>query len=316
MLKWDQLEGKMIKDHGNGKDRYLVQTTIGHGGAGKVYLAKDLREKKLVAIKTANPQATMSNFEKRFEMEANILKKLNNPYIISLFDYFRQDGIQMIVMEYVEGIALDKKLKKEKTLPVKEVLKLIQQLLSALQEVHSHRVYHRDIKPDNIHITVDGNMKLLDFGIIQETIEQDITKQGSVVGTVSYLAPEIIINPYKKANPKTDIYSVGIMAYELLTGVKPFNAEEGLVGTEKTNNLARKIAYEPAVNPSMIDRNISLEVSHFVMRLIEKEPADRYQSTKEALVDIKKIINREPISSLQGYYKSENKEYGKVIEVK
>lgn len=310
MLKWDQLEGKKIKDKGNGQDRYVVTNTIGKGGAGKVYLAKDtFQDDKLVAIKTADPNATMSNFEKRFKMEADILSKLNSPYIISFFDYFIQDGIQMIVMEYVEGIPLDKKLRKERRLSKEDSLKFTKQLLEALHEVHSHKVYHRDIKPDNIHITIDGNVKLLDFGIVQETVDQDLTRQGSVIGTVSYLAPEIIQNPYKKANPRTDIYSVGVMLYELLTGVKPFNADAGLVGADKNNNLARKIVLDPVVDPTDIDGTIPQEVSHFVMMLINKEPADRYQSAKDALLDINRVMNGEAIHALEGYYAGESKDF-------
>ncbi len=308
-LRWDQLEGKKIKDKGDGKDRYIIKNSIGKGGAGKVYLANDKFENRLVAIKTADPNATMSSFDKRFKMEASILSKLNSPYIISFYDYFVQDGIQMIVMEYVEGVSLEQKLKKEKRISKDEALKFTKQLLEALEEVHSHKVYHRDIKPDNIHISVEGNIKLLDFGIIQEKIDQDLTRQGSVIGTVSYLAPEIILNPMKKANPRTDIYSVGIMIYELLTGVKPFNADAGLMGAEKNNNLARKIAYEKAIPPSEVDGSIPEELSHFVMRLIDKDPADRYQSTKEALVDINRVIGGEKINNLQGYYSGEAKEY-------
>lgn len=305
MLQWDRLIGQKLNDKGTGEPRYEVIDKIGSGGAGVVYLANDLKTNKNVAIKTANPNATMSNFEKRFEMEANILSKLNSPYIISFFDHFKQDGIQMIVMEYVEGISLDKKLKKERRISPNEALKFTKQLLLALQEVHSHKVYHRDIKPDNIHITVEGNVKLLDFGIVQENEDQDLTKQGSVIGTVSYLAPEIIVNPYKKANPKTDIYSVGIMAYELLTGVKPFKAKDGLAGAEKNNNLALNIVQQPAVPPSDIDGNIPEVVSHFVMKLIDKEPTERYQTTKEALVDIEKVMTGEDIAELKMNYGNE-----------
>ncbi len=305
MLEWDKLEGKTINEHGNGSPRYEVLSTIGVGGAGKVYLAHDIVEDRKVAVKAANPSPTMSNSDKRFQMEANILSKLNSPYIIKFYDYFIQDGIQMIIMEYVEGISLDTKLKKEKRISTDEALKFTKQLLEALHEVHAHKVYHRDIKPDNIHITVEGNMKLLDFGIVQESEEQNLTKQGSVIGTVSYMSPEIILNPYKKANPRTDIYSVGVMAYELLTGVKPFKAKDGLYGSEKNNDLAINIVKTPAIHPSEVDSSIPENVSHFVMRLIDKDPADRYQTAKEALSDIVKIINGEDASNLQGYYADE-----------
>ncbi len=303
MLEWDKLEGKTLND------RYDIQNVIGSGGAGKVYLALDLVENKQVAIKTSNPNQTMSNYRERFKMEAKIMSKLHHPNIIEFYDYFEIDNIAMIVMEYVEGISLENKLKKMKSMDSEEALKYIKQLLSALQEVHSHKVFHRDVKTDNIHITVDGTVKLLDFGIVQETVDQDLTRQGSVIGTVSYMAPELIKAPHKKANERTDIYSVGIMLYQLLTGVKPFNADEKLVGAEKNNDLAKKIIYEPSVPVNEVDPIITDEINHFVMKLIEKDPAERYQNTKEALNDIDKIINGTSLESLTGYYENETKEY-------
>ncbi|NQX83209.1 MAG: serine/threonine protein kinase [Mycoplasmataceae bacterium] len=303
MLFWNKLDGKIIKN------RYEIQNTIGNGGGGKVYLAKDLIENKLVAIKTSNPNQTMSNWKERFNMEAKILSKLNNPYIIKFHDSFEEQGIKMIVMEYVEGISLENKLKKSKSIDQKEALKYTKQLLTALSDVHSHKVYHRDIKTENIHITIEGNVKLLDFGIVQETVDQDLTRQGSVIGTISYMAPEIIKNTYKKANPRTDIYSVGIMLYQLLTSVKPFKADSNLFGAEKNNNLAKKIIHDPLIEPSDIDPSISQEISHFVMKLIEKEPEDRYQNTKEALVDLEKILSGNTIETLQGYYAEETKDF-------
>ncbi len=300
-LEWDKLEGKILKDTKTNEDRYEILKKIGVGGAGKVYLAHDILEDRQVAIKTANPDPTMSNAAERFKMEAKILKLLKSPFIIEFYDYIVQDGVQMIVMEYVEGISLDKKLKKEKRITPDEVIKFTKQLLMALEEVHHHRAYHRDIKPDNIHITVEGNIKLLDFGIIQESEDQNLTKQGSVIGTVSYMSPEIIRNPSKNASPRTDIYSVGIMAYELLLGEKPFNADEEMISVqEKNNNLARKIVFETAVPPTEVDPQIPENLSNFVMRLIDKDPNDRYQTTKEALADLKKVISGEEVDSFEG----------------
>ncbi len=301
MLEWDKLEGKIIRN------RYEIQSSIGSGGAGKVYLARDLNENRMIAIKTSNPNQTMSNYKERFKMEAKILSRLNNDYIISFYDYFSEEGIEMIAMEYVEGISLENKLRKEKSIEQREALKYTKQLLLALQDVHSHRVYHRDIKPENIHITIEGNVKLLDFGIVQETLDQDLTRQGSVIGTVSYMAPEIIKNSYKKANPRTDIYSVGVMLYQLLTGIKPFKADIGLMGHEKNNNLARKIVFEPAIPPSEINPSISEEISDFVMKLIEKEPNDRYQNTREVLTDLDRIMVGEPLNLIKASYKDETK---------
>lgn len=303
MIYWDKLEGTTIKN------RYEIQSSLGKGGAGKVYLAKDLVENRMVAIKTSDPNSTMSNFKERFKMEAKILSKLDHPNIIKFYEYFQFEGIDMIAMEYVEGISLDKKLSQHTSIDQTKALKYTQQILSALQAVHSHKVYHRDIKTDNIHINIEDNVKLLDFGIVQESMDQDLTRQGSVIGTISYLAPELIVNPYRKANPRTDIYSLGIMLYQLLTGVKPFKSDKGLVGNESNNNLALKIVNNEAIEPREVDPSISEPVSHFVMKLIKKEPSDRYQNASEALSDLEKIIEGKPINSLKGYYKEETKDY-------
>ncbi len=300
-IEWNRLDGKTIKDKGVGEERYRILDTIGEGGAGKVYLAYDIFEDKQVAIKTADPKPTMSNADVRFKMEADILSKLHSPYVIEFFDYFTQDDIQMIVMEYVEGVSLESKLKKEKIVSSEEAIKITKQLLEALQEVHSHEVFHRDIKPDNIHITVEGNVKLLDFGIVQESEDQDLTKEGSVIGTISYMSPEIITSKDKIANPRTDIYSVGVMLYELITGVKPFNAKAGLVGMQKNNDLARDIVFNPAIPPVEVDGSIDENLSNFVMRLIDKDPYDRYQNTQEALEDLNKLVKGGEIAAFDEY---------------
>ncbi len=310
-MEWDKLEGKIIRDKGTGEGRYEVQKRIGTGGAGVVYLAHDIVTNKQVAVKTANPNASMSNNIERFRMEARILSKLNSRNIIAFYDHFQQEGLDMIIMEYVEGVPLEEKLKKEKRLPKQEAIHIVKQILSALEEVHAHRVFHRDIKPDNIHITVEGEVKLLDFGIVQLTDDQNLTKQGNVIGTISYLAPEIIQHPERKASTKTDVYSVGILFYELLTGVKPFKSKPGLATLgERNNNLALNILTQPAIPPHEVDATIDESLSHFVMKLIDKDPSSRYQSSTEALNDLHKVQNGEDVTKLKEYYLDEQDSSG------
>lgn len=304
MIRWDDLRNGQIL---NGK--YEIKREIGEGGAGKVYLAYDMVNDRQVAIKTANPNATMSNFNERFKKEAKILEKLDHPNIVKFYEMIEVEKVKMIVMEYVEGISLEKKLRQEMSLSIEEVLNYSRQILLALKAVHERKYFHRDIKTDNFHITVDGKVKLLDFGIVQETDDQDLTKQGSVIGTVSYLPPEIIMNPDMPANPRTEIYSLGIMLYQLLVGVKPFVANPSLSTVDKTNNLARKIINEPANELNNVDNSIPDEVNHFVMKMLEKNPADRYQNVDEAIADLKKIKSGKGMEELSGYYPQETKEY-------
>ncbi len=301
-MQWNKLEGKTIKDKGVGQDRYEILKSIGNGGAGMVYLAHDLLENRHVALKVCDPSTTMSNAKQRFEMEARILSKLHSRHIIAFYDSFNQDGTDMIVMEYVEGVSLESKLKKEKRLQTSEVIHIITQILLALEEVHHHKVFHRDIKPDNIHITVDGEVKLLDFGIIQESSDQNLTKEGNVIGTISYLAPEIIRAPQRKASTKTDVYSVGIMMYELLTGVKPFKSKPGLTSlTQRNYDLAMNILTAKVLSPSEMDATIDEVLSLFVMKMISRDPSDRYQSAGDALDDLSKIQKGQRVPRLQTY---------------
>lgn len=305
MIKFDNLEGQLIKG------KYRVKNKIGSGGAGKVYLAYDEVNNRNVAIKAANPHTTMSNFKERIDIEAKILSKCNHENIIKYYENFEIDGIKMIIIEYIEGISLEDKLHNEKTISVEEALKFSTQLLSALEELHSHKSYHRDIKPSNIHITTDGDIKLLDFGIVQESTDQEITRQGAVIGTISYMAPEILMDPSRKSDERTDIYSLGIMLYKLLTGVAPFKLTNDLNVKliDKNSALAFKIVKDIAIEPHEVEPSISAEVSHFVMKLIEKTPEDRYQKVSEALADIKKIQNGATLKDLQGYYEEETKAF-------
>ncbi len=305
-MQWNRLEGKTIKDKGVGQERYEILKTIGNGGAGMVYLAHDLKEDRHVALKVCDPSTTMSNAKQRFEMEARILSKLNSQHIIAFYDSFTQDGTDMIVMEYVEGVSLDDKLKREKRIQTSETIHIITQILIALEEVHHHKVFHRDIKPDNIHITVDGQVKLLDFGIIQESSDQNLTKEGNVIGTISYLAPEIIRAPQRKASTKTDVYSVGIMMYELLTGVKPFKSKPGISDiAQRNNDLAMNIITATVVTPNEMDATIDPLLSSFVMKMLSRDPSDRYQSAADALDDLSKIQKGQHVPRLQSYNEEE-----------
>ncbi len=304
MIKWDNLENEVIND------RYEIKKLIGEGGAGKVFLAYDKKKERNVALKTSNPNQTMSNYKKRFYMEAKVLSSLKHKNIVDFYEYIKVDDINIIVMEYVEGKTLKEKIDKKDYISREQSLKYIKQILSALNEVHSHKVYHRDIKTDNIHITVDDNVKLLDFGIIQFDEDQNLTRQGSVIGTISYLAPEIILNTHKKANEKTDIYSLGILFYQLLTGIKPFKENREIENaSERNNDLASKIVYKPVVSPKDIDATISQELNHLVMKMIEREPSDRYQTTEDVLKDLNSLNSGKPISEMQGYYEDESEEH-------
>ena len=304
MIEWDKLENQVINN------RYEIKNSIGEGGAGKVYIAFDRTKQRKVAIKTSNPNQSMSNYKERFFMEAKILSKLNHPNIVKFYEYISIEDINMIVMEFIEGESLKKKIDNQSYITKEQSLKYIKQILSALSVIHSHKVFHRDIKTDNIHITIGDNVKLLDFGIIQVAEDQNLTRQGSVIGTISYLAPEIILDPFKKASERTDIYSLGVLFYQLLTGLRPFKEDNNLKSlSDRNNDLASKIAYKPVISPKSIDESISDEMNHLVMKMIERDPSDRYQSTSEVLEDINSLNKGKKVDHMKGYYEDETEEH-------
>ena len=259
---------------------YKILSLIGSGGMGSVYLAQHIQVDRKVAIKVLLPQFLENEeIKQRFKNEASTLAHLQHPKIVGLYDYFEDESGMYLVMEYVEGKQLDDIIRFE-TGPMPEVkaLTIITQILQAFSYAHQSGIVHRDIKPANILITKENGVKILDFGIARIVGDgnQNLTKTGTQMGTIFYMSPEQVQG--KKADIRSDIYSLGVTIYQMLTGLNPY---EGLT-TEY--EVYTKIVQEDLPAPQEIYPGVPLYLSNILNRALEKNPDNRYQTCEEFLI--------------------------------
>jgi len=257
---------------------------------GEVYRAKDQHLEREVAIKVLHPQAIPDEKSRKLlHKEANALSKLNHPHIATIYDFDSQQGVDFLVMEYVRGQALSAKLTGG-ALCEREVAALGMQIAQALEEAHEQGIIHRDLKPANIAITAKGQVKVLDFGLAKlfdpargelkaETLTQSVD-DSHLIGTVPYMAPEQVSGEHVDA--RTDIYALGAALYEMATKQRPFREKS-------TPRLLASILHEPVVAPRALNPKISTELQRIILKCLEKEPGQRYQSAKELAIDLKRL---------------------------
>ena len=283
--------------------KYQIERKLGQGGMGTVYLAQNTDLKKMVALKVL-PRDKAKNpiLVRRFKAEAQAAGQLEHPNIVAVYDTGEADGFLYIAMEYVEGIDLFEQVKRRGTIPVKRSIEIIKQVASALQHAFEHNIVHRDIKPSNLLLRHDGVVKVTDLGLarsIDDTLETNITRAGTTVGTVDYMAPEQARSS-KSADVRSDIYSLGCTWYQMLTGEPPY-AEGSL-----TNKLQAH-AIKPLPDPREINENIPEGLFAVLQRMTAKKPADRYQTPAELLEDLanskltKAAFSNEILSDLSDY---------------
>jgi len=262
--------------------KYVIERRLGQGGMGTVYLARHTDLKKMIALKVL-PQDKAKNpiLVRRFKAEAQAAAQLEHPNIVAVYDTGEADGYLYIAMEYVDGIDLFEQVKRRGVIPVKNSIEIIKQVASALQHAFEQNIVHRDIKPSNLLLRQDGTVKVTDLGLarsIDDTLETNITRAGTTVGTVDYMAPEQARNS-KSADIRSDIYSLGCTWYQMLTGEPPF--PEGSL----TNKLQAH-AIKPLPDPRDKNENIPEGVYAILRRMTEKKADDRYQSPAELLDDL------------------------------
>lgn len=263
--------------------KYKILEIIAKGGMGVVYKAFHPSLKRHVVIKKMASRGKSVNAE-RFKKEAQILLELQSPYIVHLFDYFTETGYRYMVEEYVDGIALDKLIGKQKTLPVPVAMLIMQDSCFALKYAHSHDIVHRDIKPGNILISKRGEIKLADFGIASDTQEGDnLTETGVALGTPAYMPPEQFLDSTSVDN-RADIYSLGIMLYEMLTGEKPYPQTFSV----ETLNTIKKGKYK---NPRKINKNIPKSVCRLIYKMTRPKQKKRIQNIDVVIKIIKKYLS-------------------------
>ncbi len=247
---------------------YEINAHLGKGGMGNVYRATDTMLGREVALKMLHPQLTVeSQFLERFKKEARVLAQLLHPNIAVIYNFSEQDGNHFMVMEYVEGTNLDDLLKMRSTLSPEFVVPVCIQALEGLQHAHKKNIFHRDIKPANIMLTPDGTIKLMDFGIAKVAGEQKMTQVNKIVGTVEFMAPELIQG--KDASAASDIYSMGVTLYELISGKLPFAADTDF-------SLMQAIMKERVISPDKINSSTPKALSNIIMKALEKNPENRF----------------------------------------
>ena len=265
-------------------DRYEIIKSIGEGGMANVYLANDTILDRMVAVKVLRGDLSDDKFVRRFEREALSVSNLSHPNIVEVYDVGVEDGNHYIVMEYIEGKTLKQLLKKRETLTLSEVIDIMTQLTDGIAHAHESYIIHRDIKPQNIMIEDDGRIKITDFGIAMALNATQLTQTNSVMGSVHYLPPEQASG--KSATVKSDIYSLGILMYELLTGNVPFKGDNAV-------EIALKHMKDKLPSVRKQDPSIPQSVENIILKAAAKNPRNRYDSAKEMHEDLLHCLDEE-----------------------
>ncbi|MGN0193588.1 MAG: Stk1 family PASTA domain-containing Ser/Thr kinase [Pseudoramibacter sp.] len=263
-------------------NRYKIIELIGRGGMAYVYKAQDLKLNRYVAVKILREEYTENEqFIKKFDRESQAAAGLSDPNIVSVYDVGVDGDVYFIIMEYVDGITLKQYLTQKGRLDYEEATNFIIDIAEALKCAHEHGIIHRDIKPQNIMLTSDLTPKVTDFGIARAITSATITMTNQTMGSVHYISPEQARGGYVDA--RSDLYSLGIMYYELLTGELPFDDDNSV-------SIAIKHIQEDITPPNEINPDIPQSVSDVVVRLCQKKPEDRYQNCEELIEDLDQIM--------------------------
>lgn len=272
------LEGSVI---GN---RYKIQEKIGNGGMATVYKALDQILNRYVAVKVLREEFTIDEeFIKRFNAEAQSAARLIHPNIVSVYDVGQEYNIYYIVMELIQGKTLKQIIEEDGHLSWKWAVNIAIQIASALEMAHKNNIIHRDIKPHNIMITEDGVAKVTDFGIAKAVSNSTITAFGTTLGSVHYFSPEHARGGY--TDSKSDLYSLGVVMYEMVTGKVPFDADTPV-------SIALKHMQEEPVPPIKVNKEIPFAVNQIILKAMKKDPNERYQNASEMIKDLNIALKR------------------------
>ncbi len=266
--------------------RYELHHRLGRGGMAEVYLARDQLLDRPVAVKVLFPAlATEAGFVERFRREAQSAANLQHPNIVSVFDWGEANGTYFIVMEYVEGHTLADTMRTEGRLHPDRAAEVVSDIAAALGFAHRNGVVHRDVKPGNVLITPDGAVKVADFGIaraLSDTSDQNLTKTGSVMGTATYFSPEQARGAV--VDPRSDLYSLGCVLYELTTGRPPFQGESAMA-------IAYKHVQENPVPPRQLDPELPETLEAITLKCLAKNPDNRYPTAADLRADLRRYLD-------------------------
>ena len=273
--------------------RYEILGELGQGAMGVVYKARDPLIDRIVAIKTINlslAQEEKEEYEGRFYQEAKAAGRLNHPNIVTIYDVGKSGDIAYIAMEFLQGRELRDVMNDVGLLPVDQVLDIVAQVASGLDYAHEHDIVHRDVKPSNIMVIRDGHVKITDFGIARMASSAVRTQTGMVLGSPKYMSPEQVMG--KAIDQRSDIFSLGVMLYEMLTGQAPFNGEN-------VNAIMYQTLNGVAVPPDTLNAAVPEMLNFIVAKALAKKQEDRYQNAKDFAADLRACRDTLPRSSQQ-----------------
>ena len=269
--------------------RYQVLEELGSGGMGKVYKVVDKEINEKIALKILKPEISLDEkIIERFRNELKLARKISHPNVCRMYDLSKEKGMYFITMEYISGEDLKSTVSRVGQLSVGKTLAIARQICKGLAEAHKMGVVHRDLKPHNIIIDRDGDVRILDFGIAHSMKTQGITESGVMIGTPEYMSPEQAVG--EESDERSDIYSLGVIMFELLTGIVPFKADTAV-------GVAIKQKMETPPSPKAFNQQIPDEVNRMVLRCLEKEKERRYQKVEIVLDEISRILRGHPTTS-------------------
>ena len=273
--------------------RYELHRRLARGGMADVFLARDQLLDRPVAVKVLFPEfATDPAFVERFRREAQSAANLNHPNIVAVYDWGQEQGTYFIVMEYIEGRSLAEIIRTEGPLHPQRAAEVASDIAAALAFAHRNGVVHRDIKPGNVLISPTGQVKVADFGIaraLNASAEDNLTQAGSVMGTATYFAPEQAQG--LPLDPRSDLYSLGVVMYEMVTGRPPFSGESPVA-------IAYKHVQEQPAPPRHANTNVPVPLEAVIMRLLAKNPASRYPSADDLRADLRRFLDGQPVLAM------------------
>ncbi len=292
---------------GQKKGDFQIKAEIGRGGMGTIYYAVDTMLNREVALKVIHPDlASNVQLMERFKVEAMTQGQMNHPNIVTVFSFNKIDEENVIAMEYVDGKNLKDILREQKVLSISDAIFYLKQILKALEYSHSRNIIHRDIKPANILVDSDNRLKISDFGIAKVFGKQGLTKTGMLLGTPWYTPPEQIVG--ENIDFRSDLYSVGITFYEMVTGKVPFDSK-----TNSDFQVQKAHLETPPPRPSIFNPEIGTKIEKFILKALQKKPEKRFQSASEMLSAIREIEKK---ISETGITRSGIDQYTKIEEDK
>ncbi|HPS39739.1 MAG TPA: serine/threonine-protein kinase [Candidatus Cloacimonadota bacterium] len=285
-------EGLIVRD-------YRLLRQIGEGGMGQVWLAEDINIERKIALKILSARLSAdAELVERFRQEAKLQSHLTHPNIVSLHGFFPFEGTYSIVLEYAPGISLKQLIATIGPIPFARALKILGQILDGLEYTHNKGIIHRDIKPSNIMVDIEhgDSVKIMDFGIAKALGDLSNTNTGAQIGTLYYMSPEQITDS-KSIDHRSDIYSLGVLLFEMLTGQKPYD-----ISTENAFKIQSQIVYDEIPDPTTIYPHIPQWLVSILYQMCAKNREERYQSINEIRADIRRMsppVRPEPVINLK-----------------